>query len=126
MTAGRRFLRSTDVDRFQSVGLAEHQWETWWRQRGFRDTAGSTNIATPNHVAVAVWSADKSDVGGISVFDLSAQIVRLKGATVLLGLVYVTHALENPRRNVAAGESHQEQHLVVHMRGGLGHAFLRR
>ena len=69
--------------------------ETWWRQPGCWDTAGGANIATRNHVASAAWSADKSDVGGNSVFDLSAQIVRLKGATVLLVLVYMTNGPKN-------------------------------
>ena len=98
MTPGRRFLRSTDVDRFRLSGtrgtsVGDHSIddsETWWRQPGFRHTAGGTNIATRNHVASAAWSEDKSEVGGNSVFDLSTQIVRLKGAAVLLVLVSMT------------------------------------
>ena len=95
--------------------------ETWWRQPGFRDTADGANIATRNHVASAARSADKSEIGGNLVFDLSAQFVRLKGAAVLLVLVYMTNGLEKRRRNVAAGESHQEQQLVVLVHGRLGH-----
>ena len=95
--------------------------ETWWRQLGFRDTADGTNITTRNHVALAAWSTDESDVGGNSIFDLSAQIVRLKGAAVLHVPVYMTNELKKRRRNVAAGESHQEQRLVVLMHRRLGH-----
>ena len=72
-------------------------------------------------VALAAWSADESDVGGNSIFDLSAQIVRLKGAAVLLVPVYMTNELKTRRRNVAPGESHQEQQLVVLMHRRLGH-----
>ena len=55
-----------------------------------KGTSGGTSIATRNHVALAAWSKENSDVCGRSGFDWSAQLVRLRGSTVLLVMVYMT------------------------------------
>ena len=102
-------------DACRRVALAEHHLgadsiskvDMPWQQSGFRGTAapakhsenstkgtsGVTIIATRNHVALAAWSMEKSDVCGRSGFDWSAQLVRLRGSTVLLVMVYMTMRL---------------------------------
>ena len=87
------------------MALAEHhlgansisQSDKLWKQSGYRGTAATakqsdnstkgnsdgTSISTRNHVALAAWSWEKSDVCGRSGFDWSAQLVRLKGSKVL-------------------------------------------
>ena len=49
---------------------------------------------------------------GRSGFDWSAQLLRLRGSTVLLVMVYMTNGLarsgENLSKNVGARQSHQE------------------
>ena len=77
MTASRRVLAWYPCGPHQSMRLAELHWETM-----------TSTSSRRNHVALAAWSAGKSDIGGNEVFDSSAQIIRLKGATVLLVMVY--------------------------------------
>ena len=90
------------MGRFQTAALAEHhpgansinELDKLWRQTGFRGTAatvrqaenstkgtsGGTSTATRNHVALAAWSTEKSDVRGRSGFDWSGQLLRLREA----------------------------------------------
>ena len=57
-------------------------------------------MATRNHVAMAAWSREKSDVSGRSRFDWSGQLVRLKCSTVLLVMVYLTNGLAESGENL--------------------------
>ena len=57
-------------------------------------------MATRNHVAMAAWSMQKSDVSGRSGFDWSGQEVKLKGSTVLLAMVYLTNGLAESVENL--------------------------
>ena len=116
------YMRSPEMGRFQTVALAEHhvgansinKLDKLWRQTGFRGTAatakksvnsingtsGGTCMATRNDVAIAAWSREKSDVSGRSGFDWSGQLVRLKGSTVLLVMVYLTNGLAESGENL--------------------------
>ena len=116
------FLRSPEMGRFHTVALAEHhlgansfnKLDQLWRQTGFRGTAATAHksvnsingtpggpcMATRNHVAMAAWSMQKSDVSGRSGFNWSGQLVRLKGSTVLLAMVYLTNGLAKSCENL--------------------------
>ena len=116
------FLRSPEMGRIQTVALAEHhvgansinKLDKLWRQTGFRGTAttakksvnsingtsGGTCMATRSHVAMAAGSREKSDVSGRSGFGWSGQLVRLKGSTVLLVIVYLTNGLAESGENL--------------------------
>ena len=104
------------------MALAEHhvgansinRLDKLWRQTGFRGiaasakksvnsingTSGGTCVATRNHVAMAAWSREKSDVSWRSGFDWSGQLLRLKGSTVLLVMVYFTNGLAESGENL--------------------------
>ena len=57
-------------------------------------------MATRNHVAMAAWSMQQSDVSGRSEFDWSGQLVSLKSSTVLLVMVYLTNGLAESGENL--------------------------
>ena len=121
------------MGRLQTVALAEDhlgansisKLDKLRKQSGFRGTAatarpsenstkgtpGDSNIVTRNHVALAACRTEKSDVRGRSGFDWIAQLVRLRGSTVLLVMVCMTNGLagsgEKLTKNVGARQSHQ-------------------
>ena len=65
-----------------------------------KGTSGGASMATRNHVALAAWSSEKSDLCGRSGFDWSAQLAGLRGSTVPLVMVYMTNGLAESGENL--------------------------
>ena len=63
-------------------------------------TSGGASVATRNHVALADWSMEKSDVCGRSGLDWSAQVVTLRGSTVPLVMVHMANGLAESGENL--------------------------